>query len=310
MSLRARNIFFGPEKPRALWRIVLFLVLAFVVVWGLADFAALVLPSGLSEIWEITLESLVLVLGLFIASAIMMRWIEHRPVAALGLPLDRDIWRGWLIGAAIGGGFMALVVAAQTLIGWLRPAPDAGSLASWLEVVSGLGVMFCMAAAAEELLMRGYAFQVLVEGTGVWPAVIVSSLLFALLHLGNPNVDAIALVNIGLAGVIMAGAYLRTRSLWVAIGVHWAWNWMMAAVFDLPVSGLDFDVPGYDTMELGPDHFTGGVFGPEAGLVVTLLALPLIVWIFRTPWLNESQRMADLKPLVDRRVDGWTGTDH
>ena len=250
------------------------------------------------------LESAVLTAGLLIASAIMMRWVERRPFAAIGLPLGKEMWQGWLQGAVIGAAFMALVVVLQTVVGWLRPAPDAGTVMGWLGMQAGMALMFAIAAAAEELIMRGYAFQVLVEGMGAWPAVIITSVLFALVHLGNPNIDAIALVNVGLAGVILAGVYLRTRSLWVAIGLHWAWNWVMAGWFDLPVSGIEFDVPGYDTVELGPDAFTGGVFGPEAGFVLTLVALLLILWIYRTPLLKESPKMAELRPLVDSRLAG------
>jgi membrane protease YdiL (CAAX protease family) len=298
--MRVRDIFFSGERLRALWRVLLFLALTVGAVWGVGRLAAL-LPLPSNGAWGLGLNSLVLTVGVLVASAVMMRVIERRPLAALGLPLGQETGRGLLVGAAIGGAYMVVVIVAQTLIGWLRPAPDAGTLVDWFEMVGGLALFFLVAAAAEELLLRGYAFQVLVEGMGMAVAVLVTSALFALGHLWNPNIDAIALVNIGLAGVILAGAYLRTRSLWVAIGLHWAWNWVMAAVFDLPVSGIRFDVPGYDTMELGPDTLTGGVFGPEAGLVVTLLALPLIVWIYRTSWLRESQRMAELRPLVDSR---------
>lgn len=297
-----RDLFFSGERLRALWRVLLFLALTVGAVWGVGLLAALLpLPSDGAWGLGLGLNSLVLTVGVLVASAVMMRVIERRPLAALGLPLGQETGRGLLVGAAIGGVYMIVVIVAQTLIGWLRPAPDAGTLIDWFETVGGLVLFFLVAAAAEELLLRGYAFQVLVEGMGMAVAVLVTSTLFALGHLWNPNIDAIALVNIGLAGVILAGAYLRTRSLWVAIGLHWAWNWVMAAVFDLPVSGIRFDVPGYDTMELGPDMFTGGVFGPEAGLVVTLLALPLIVWIYRTPWLRESRRMAELRPLIDSR---------
>jgi len=269
---------------------------------GLVVVISLLVSFDTGGLGEMALEFGVMTAGLLIATAIMMRWIEKRPLAAIGLPPGKEAWRGWLQGAAIGAAFMALIVVIQTVVGWLRPAPDAGTVMGWLGVQAGMALMFAIAAAAEELMLRGYAFQVLVEGMGAWPAVIITSVLFALAHLGNPNVDTAALVNIGLAGVILAGVYLRTRSLWVAIGLHWAWNWVMAGWFDLPVSGIEFDVPGYDTVELGPDTFTGGVFGPEAGVVLTLAALVLILWIYRTPVLRESPRMVQLRPLVDSRL--------
>ncbi len=162
--------------------------------------------------------------------------------------------------------------------------------------------MLMAAAAAEELLFRGYPFQVLVEGAGPVLAVAISSVLFAGIHAFNPAVEALAMINIFLAGVVLAVAYLRSRSLWVAIGLHWAWNWVMAAIFDLPVSGLWFDVPGYDTLQRGPDLLTGGAFGLEGGLLTTVFSLPLILWVLRTGWLRESARMAARRPLVDARA--------
>lgn len=287
-----------------MWRLLLFLAIAIAAISGLVAVLSLLISFELGGLAEMALGFAALTTGLLIASAIMMRWIEKRPFAAIGLPLGKETWRGWLQGAAIGAAFMALVVVLQTVVGWLRPAPDAGTVTGWLGMQAGMALMFAIAAAAEELMLRGYAFQVLVEGMGAWPAVIITSVLFALAHLGNPNIDALALVNIGLAGVILAGVYLRTRSLWVAIGLHWAWNWVMAGWFDLPVSGIEFDVPGYDTVELGPDTFTGGVFGPEAGIVLTLTALILILWIYRTSALKESPKMAELRPLVDSRLAG------
>ncbi|UCF18953.1 MAG: CPBP family intramembrane metalloprotease [Gemmatimonadota bacterium] len=296
-----RDLIFGREKLRALWRLLIFLALAIATFAVLSIAAGPLLPEGVDGYWSLALPSALMVAAMLFASAVMMRLVERRPLAALGFPGGSQPAADLARGMAIGGGFMALLVTLLTVVGWLRPAPDAGTFAGWLEHVAGLGLMLALAAAAEELLFRGYAFQVLVEGSGPLIAVVLSSALFAGVHVFNPEVSAIALVNIGLAGVLMAGAYLRTRSLWVAIGLHWAWNWVMAAAFDLPVSGIDFDVPGYDTLELGPDAMTGGAFGPEAGLLTTALSLPLIVWVLRTPWLRESARMAELKPLVDAR---------
>jgi membrane protease YdiL (CAAX protease family) len=300
--VQVRDLFFSHEKLRALWRVLLFFLLAAVMVWAVGQLVTLLAPSELNDLWQLTISNVVLAVGLLAASALMMRSVERRPVAALGLPAGRDAPRSLIAGFAIGGGFIAAVVVAQTLIGWLEPVPDSGSFGGWLGTVTGLALMLFLAAVSEELLFRGYAFQVLVEGLGVVPAVTLSAGVFGLGHLFNPEVGAVAVLNIGLAGVLLAGAYLKTRSLWTAIGLHWAWNWVMAAVFDLPVSGITFDVPGYDTVELGPDRLTGGSFGPEGGLVTTLLLLPLIVWVYRTSRLQESPRMAALRPLVDSRT--------
>lgn len=299
--MRARGLFFGPEKLRALWRVLVFLMLVFGTFWLLLTLTSPLVPTEGGFFWGLAFPSALLVAAILLPSFAMMRWVERRPFAALGLPLAREAPQGFLRGAAIGGGFIVLIVVLETIVGWLRPAPDAGTLLGWLEEMVGLALLLAVAAAAEELLFRGYAFQVLVEGAGVTVALIVSAGTFTLVHLNNPEVTSVALLNIAFAGLIMALAYLRTRLLWVALGLHWAWNWVMAAIFDLPVSGIHFDVPGYDTLPIGPELATGGAFGPEGGLLTTVLSLPLILWIFRTRWLTESPRMAESRPLVDAR---------
>ena len=302
--MRARDLFFGPEKLRAVWRLLLFAVITVWTLVALGVAASLVLARVrlTGQLWELAIPSGIAVAALLFSSWVMLRWVERRRFAALGFPPGREAWRGLLRGAAIGGGFMVALVALQVAVGWLKLEPEAGTLAGWLGSIGSLALLLAVAATGEELLFRGYAFQVLVESTGAPLAVILSSAAFGALHVFNPEVGLVAVLNIGLAGVIMATAYLRTRSLWTAIGVHWAWNWMMSAVFDLPVSGIDFDVPGFGTAIVGPDPFTGGAFGPEGSVLTTVLSVPLIVWLLRTRWLAESQRMVELRPLIDSRV--------
>ena len=289
------------KEISALWRLSLFTLVAAGTAFVLGKVARLAPVGGLRGMWAHAASSTILVVALLLASYAMMRWIDRRPrpLATLGLPAGPTTAADLVRGAAIGGAFIAAVVGAQLLLGWLRLVPGSGSLLSWLEHIAGLAMLLAIAATVEELLFRGYAFQVLAQGFGVTLAVVVGAGLFAALHAGNPEVGPVALMNIALAGVLLAAAYVRTRSLWVAIGLHWAWNWLMAAVFDLPVSGLVFDTPGYDLRELGPDLATGGAFGPEGGLLMTLLMVPLIVWIFSTPWLRASPEITNLRPLID-----------
>ncbi len=300
--MRARDLFYGPEKLRALWRLLLFLFCAALALTLFGTVVSLIVPEDYGGLWAIVVPHGVLGAALLVASFVMMRAAEGKPFAALGFPGGREARVDFAKGAAIGGGFIAALVVVQTLLGWLRPVPDSGTVVGWLAQFGSLALALTIAAAVEELLLRGYPFQVLVEGAGVVLAVILTSGVFAAIHLNNPEVDWVALLNIGLAGVLFAAAYLRTRSLWVPIGMHWGWNFVMVALFDLPVSGIVLDMPGYDTVELGPDLFTGGAFGPEGGLVTTLFVLPLIVWVLHTNWLSQSEKMVELKPLVDTRV--------
>ncbi len=303
--MRTRDLFLGPEKPHAPWRLLLFLVCTVVVFWLLVELAGLVLTFEVGGLWAYAVGGALLTAAALAASTVMMRRVEARPLSALGLGLRAEAGLECMRGAVIGGGFIGLLVLVQTLLGWLSTEPDTGGVVDWLLYLGQLGLVLAVAAAAEELIFRGYPFQVLVEWLGPAAAVVLSSAVFAGVHAFNPQVGAIPLLNIGLAGVVLAGVYLRTRSLWTVIGLHWAWNWVMAAVFDLPVSGIaDFDVPGYDSVQNGPDLLTGGAFGPEGGLLATLLVLPLIVWVFRTDWLKTSPRLAALRPLMETDRQG------
>ncbi|MBA2669272.1 MAG: CPBP family intramembrane metalloprotease, partial [Gemmatimonadetes bacterium] len=229
--------------------------------------------------------------------------LEGRSPGALGF--------AWQRGAIleVGGGmlFGSLLIAAAVVILLLTGAayfvPDEGTLSGYLWLLLSTFVFFWIAAAWEELIFRGYPFQVLVDGIGVWPAIVVSSAFFAALHGWNPNVNWLALGNIFLAGVLLALAYLRTRSLWFATAVHVGWNWAMASLFDFPVSGLTgFETPLYDVVPSGTEWWTGGAFGPEAGLVGTIVLATGTAWLLRTRRLRVPQRMQDLQPIVDRRL--------
>lgn len=246
----------------------------------------------------IVIAASALAAGLFALSQ-----LDGRPLGALGFPLGAGAARQALLGIAIGGALLAAVALVLFLTGGARFVPDEGGLGGYLAHIGVTFAFFWIAAAAEELLFRGYPFQALVAGVGVWPAVLLASALFSLLHGSNPNVTAPAFANIFLAGVWLSWVYLRTRSLWVATGAHAGWNWTMAALLDFPVSGLTgFDTPLYSVVETGADWYTGGAFGPEAGVVGTALLLAAVVWTVRTPRLRPAPEIAALDPLVEARL--------
>lgn len=249
------------------------------------------------------------------ASALAAGWIvvshlDDRPLRALGFTADRRAVTETVSGALLGSALIAIAVALLLVTGSAVFRSDAGTAADYAVHLAVTLVFFGIAAAAEELLFRGYAFQVLVEWMGVWPAVLLSSAVFSWMHGGNPGVDPIAFGNIFLAGILLALAYLRTRSLWFATAVHTGWNWTMATLVDFPVSGLtSFDTPLYDALSRGEDWWTGGGFGPEAGVAGTIALLGGTVWLLVTPRLRVSDSLREAHPLVDARsheFERWT----
>jgi uncharacterized protein len=206
-------------------------------------------------------------LAAVLVGALLLRFVEKRPFADLGFAAERKAAPAVGLGLLIGAAALAIACVVLLLAGALAFAEDAGTMRLWgASVVTSL-IFLALPAAAEEALFRGYPFQKLVEGFGAPAATIAASLVFAIAHARNPAVNGFALFNIFLAGVVLSLAYLRTKSLWFATGVHLGWNWAMAGLLDLPVSGLElFDAPLYEPVDHGPSWLTGGAFGPEAGL--------------------------------------------
>lgn len=261
---------------------------------------AMLIRAPLGSVWVDALISLTALLG---ASWFMMRRFEGLPVAALGLPVGSGrVVRGMASGLAIGVAIIAGVVAVFVLLGWVRWIPQpGGGIGDYAMSLIGYGGFFFVAAFGEELLARGYPLQVLAEGLGGAWAIGLTSVAFGLLHLANPNVSAIAVANIALAGALLGIAYWRTYSLWFATGIHTGWNWSMNFLGDLPVSGLVWDTPLYDAVVSGPALWTGGEFGPEAGLGVTVAAIVATWYLARSPRLRRDPTVIALGPLPDRR---------
>jgi membrane protease YdiL (CAAX protease family) len=124
----------------------------------------------------------------------------------------------------------------------------------------------------EELLFRGIMFRWIEELAGSWVALLLTSALFGLGHFYNPNATAFSSFAIALeAGVLLGGAYMLTRNLWLAIGLHAAWNFTQGWIFDVPVSGTNQD--GMVEAQLsGPELLSGGAFGLEASVIAMVLA--------------------------------------
>ncbi|MGH7469296.1 MAG: lysostaphin resistance A-like protein [Longimicrobiales bacterium] len=239
------------------------------------------------------LRTAVTVIAAVVAGVIMLHWLDHRPPADLGFPLQSAAFRQFGWGFIIGCAALTLAAVLIALSGWLAFRTDDGTAAHWVAIMARDFGLLGVAAAAEEAVFRGYPFQVLARAAGAPMAVLLGSGLFTWAHAQNPNVSTFALINIFLAGVWLATAFLVTRSLWFATALHLGWNWSMASLLDLPVSGLEmFDTPLYEPVLSGPTWFTGGAFGPEGGLTgtVALGAGLAAVWAYsrRQPTVGVS----------------------
>jgi membrane protease YdiL (CAAX protease family) len=214
------------------------------------------------------------------------RWLDRQSFESLGLTLNRQAWVDVLAGIGISVAQMGFIFVLMLGAGWLTFEGFAWQFDPVGTVINGaltFFVIFVLVGWSEELLSRGYHLQTMASGLNLFWGVVLSSAIFGVLHLGNPNATWVSTAGIFFAGIFLAFGYLRTRQLWLPIGLHIGWNFCEGVVFGFPVSGLET----YKLIRIeitGPELWTGGAFGPEAGLIVLpslLLGAALIWWVTR-----------------------------
>ncbi len=298
------EIFFNPYgRLRSGWRLTIFLLILIVldIVWEqsvrtlygfvstyrsipYADFLlGLAFRGGL----------LVTALGLGYACAHIL---EELPWRSLGASFHKGWLKDLVIGSALG--FLTLAVGVVVAMAG-RGVSFSINPVNWSAVIKsmiGSVVLLVVAAFAEEAMFRGYALQTLTRAKLAWLGVALTLALFGVAHLTNPNtVPGFTFINTSIAGLWFAIAYLRTRSLWLPLGLHWAWNWALGWFFGLPVSGLKVaSHPLMTASDTGPFWLTGGTYGIEGGLAGTIaLALgTLVIWLI--PMISADPELKTL----------------
>jgi len=283
MTLRRVLVSSNERRLRAGWRLALQLLIMlagailFSLAWGLASQAiqAPPVPEG-SAAKDLTFlgDTLISLLAITVSVYFARRWLDRRSFDSLGLQRGY-VWRDLLFGIALSGALMALIYAAGSALGWVHFQGFAWQLRPAPEVLAGTVIwilVFVMVGWQEELLSRGYWLRNLQDGLNLPLAVLLSSAFFSMAHLSNPNVTWTAVVGLLAAGVWFAYACLRSGQLWLPIGLHIGWNFFEGKFFGFQVSGLTID-PLIHQSGSGPVLWTGGAFGPEAGLIV----LPVLV---------------------------------
>jgi len=277
-----------PPIPRAL----LFLILLFLFWIFLPKAVAYCAPS-LRGREQLALLYALLGAAVLAESGLLIRALDRRSFRTIGLWFYPGWWKELACGIGIGAALIGLVVAILVVLGAIRYAGLSGppkEMLSGFEVAAG--ILF-LAAAFEELAFRGYGFQRLVEAFGALGAVVVFSGLFGLVHLLNPGATMLSTASTALSGVLLSVAYLKTRALWLPIGLHWAWNFFMGPILSLPISGLDFGPTLLRVQISGATWLTGGAYGPEGGVVVIVVVLVAIVFLVRTRRLAPSPAMEE-----------------
>jgi uncharacterized protein len=267
----------GLSLPKAIgWSVAfVLLTLLFASFCGLG-IAALVTGSvsrGAAWLQEITAGPMLVQAALTIVGSLLFTWVIGIRILHL-TPADlrwtaRPAGLGFGVGV-LGGCFVAGVTLLLAVVaGHARWVPDTGTPPEYVGSALKTVLVLAPSALGEELVFRGVPLVLLAAAVGRGTAVVAVAIAFALAHLINPNVTALGLGNIALAGVLLGLAFYAPGGIWTAIGVHLGWNALLACL-DTPVSGVPFRIPLLDYRPGGPTWLTGGGFGPEGGLAATI----------------------------------------
>ena len=208
-------------------------------------------------------------------------WVVRRTERREPAEVARSTARSGLTkGTLLGFGMFAVVIANIAFLGGYH-VDGFGSASGALAI---LGVMVA-AAVTEELLFRGVLFRIVEERTGTWIALVLTGLLFGLIHLLNPDASLWGAIAIAIeAGFMLAACYAATRTLWVPIGLHFGWNFAAGGIFSVVVSGNGDSKGLLDASTSGPAVLTGGAFGPEGSLYTVAAGVVMtaaFMWIAR-----------------------------
>jgi len=240
--------------------------------------------EGILKVMEPYLLHLVVASGIY---TILYTWLfalvlDRKRLRDLGLRFHRGWFGNFGKGAALAVLIMgviftfSLAVGSIRIEGFARAAPEGTSVIVYF---LGVALAFLTVGVYEELMFRGYILQRLNDRAGKTVSILVSSVIFAVMHGLNPGADAFGIFNTIGIGAILCVLYFRTGSLWMPIGFHMAWNFSLGYLYSLPVSGI----PLYGVLrvvEIEPaSRLTGGSYGPEAGLACTVALALWGAWL-------------------------------
>lgn len=287
-----RRLVYGPSGLRAAWRLAIFFAIAEPLIkatnplaaWMLPARAALERASGNDDGVMYVIREALRFLVLILATWVMGR-LEGRTLSDYGLPWRGSFGRRFWQGAVLGFGTLTVLLLLMRAAGavdighsQLRGAEIAVWAVAW-------GGFFILVGLYEEFGSRGYLLYTLTQGIGFWPAAVATALFFGYSHLGNRGEDYIGLANVVGFGLLGCLLIRRTGSLWMAIGLHTAFDWGETYFYGVANSGAQLPNHLLAGTPMGPGWLSGGTVGPEGSVIAT--GVLVIGWFLCARWLPE-----------------------
>jgi hypothetical protein len=225
------------------------------------------------------------------ATWLALRIYENVSIVDIGLWWNRPSADNLALGFAGGAGAACLALAPPLAVGaahLVRSHPPAidGLVFALACVVAG--------SAGEEILFRGYAFQLLFANLGPWASILPVGVVFGLVHWANPGASPLGLVNTAGFGVLFGYAYMRSRDLWLPMGLHFGWN-LALPLLGANLSGFTIykEITGYEMAWRAGRLWSGGDYGPEASLLTSVALVPLFVFLWKAPIRRQRSPLTD-----------------
>ncbi len=224
-----------------------------------------------------------------------VRLVERRSLATLGLTGGRRV-RTFLRGLAIGLATSSAVVAAIWAAGGYRAEEIAKAFFAPVDLLK-IGILlagFAVQSSVEEILFRGWLLSAVARKFNVVVGVVLTSLVFVFLHYG-PGTPWSSMLLTFLFSLFACAWALKTGEIWGVMGWHAGWNWLLGVGFEIPITGLDLQVPALlvQMVPIGPDALTGGAEGPEGSFLCTLFLVGASAWLL---WRTRRSRVAVAEP--------------
>ncbi len=328
------------RRLHALWRILLFFILFLIgsVVAGMVSgliatglaFAsgtltteAMMDPAAMQAVIMETLTKSPLMLALttlfsgLVTIVIVLfagRFIDKRKLSDFGIRMGGKWWLEFIIGLALGAVLMLFIFLVELAAGWITITGtfQGANGASFISGFIGMAIVFLMVGIYEELMTRGYLLVNMSEGlrklklsprAAIILALVISSAIFGMLHLNNPNTTWISTLNLSIAGIFLGLGMVLTGRLGLPIGLHITWNFFQGVVFGFPVSGTTPAATVIAIKQGGPDLWTGGAFGPEAGLLGLLaMAIGTVIIIVAVKLINKDAAIKESLAIYEPRT--------
>ena len=226
-----------------------------------------------------------------VANVLALRFFTDRHLAEIGMWWNRASMMNLGYGMLGGAGAASLVLGPALLFGEAHISNTPAEQPSFAVMVFVVSLL-ALGAMGEELMMRGYGFQILLAHCGNWATIIPVGLVFAFLHAGNPNASLLGLANTAGFGILFGYAFVRSRDLWLPAGLHFGWN-VTLPLFGVNVSGLRMKMTGHDMVWTAGNLWSGGDYGPEASLLTSVVMFVLALYIWKAPVRRQISPLSD-----------------